>query len=117
MPNHVHLVLHPPENVRLGLIIGEIKSRSAREIFMRWKIEGHWMLKILGTGGILRFWQKRCYDHNCRTPETVREKIHYCHNNPVTAGIVNLPGEWIWSSYNWYQGHDNVPLKITGVEP
>ena len=29
------------------------------------------------------FWQKRCYDHNCRSAATVREKIDYCHMNPV----------------------------------
>ena len=34
----------------------------------------------------LVFWQARYYDHNCRTPETVKEKIVYCHKNPVTEG-------------------------------
>ncbi len=116
MPNHVHLVLHPSEDLRLGHRIGEIKSRSARAILSRWKSTGHRMLSRLGPDGVLHFWQKRCYDHNCRTPETVREKIRYCHNNPVTAGIVGSPGEWLWSSYNWYQGCDDVPLPITGVE-
>ena len=116
MPNHVHLVLHPPDKICLGVKIGEMKSRSARAILRRWRTEGNSKLQRLNSGEGLRFWQKRCYDHNCRTPETVREKIHYCHNNPVTAGIVNSPGEWPWSSYNWYQGHDDVPLAITGVE-
>jgi len=61
-------------------------------------------------------WQRRCYDHNCRTPETVVEKINYCHYNPVVRGLVNSPGEWIWSGYNWYQVNRNVPIKMDGIE-
>ena len=33
MPEHIHLVLHPPDGMKLGLVIREIKSRSARDIF------------------------------------------------------------------------------------
>ncbi|MEW5797058.1 MAG: hypothetical protein AB1772_11945, partial [Candidatus Zixiibacteriota bacterium] len=25
------------------------------------------------------FWQKRCYDHNCRSIDATIEKINYCH--------------------------------------
>jgi putative transposase len=45
-----------------------------------------------------QFWQKRCYDHNCRTNETVLENIKYCHKNPVTRGLVKDPGDWQWSA-------------------
>ncbi|MCK4605982.1 MAG: transposase, partial [candidate division Zixibacteria bacterium] len=33
MPEHVHLVLHPPDGMKLGLVIREIKSRTARKYF------------------------------------------------------------------------------------
>jgi hypothetical protein len=58
------------------------------------------------------FWQIRCYDHDCRTSEIVREKIEYCHKNPVVRGLVNDPAEWQWSSYNWYAGFRNVPISM-----
>ncbi len=32
MPNHVHLVLLPPTEIKLGRIIGELKSLTAKEI-------------------------------------------------------------------------------------
>ena len=108
MPDHIHLVLHPPEGMRLGLVIREIKSRSARQFFAE---------SPVGPSGVTRvFWQRRCYDHNCRTPETVREKINYCHNNPVKLGLVSDPSEWMWSSYNWYQGVLDIPLEVDGIE-
>jgi putative transposase len=104
MPEHVHLVLLPPEGQPLGLLVREIKSMSARKWFA---------LRPVGDAGATRvFWQKRCHDHNCRTPEDVLEKIGYCHNNPVRRGLVGDPAEWRWSSYNWFQGDSDVPLVM-----
>jgi len=103
MPEHVHLVLLPKEDMKLGPLIGEIKSLVAREYF------------ALASADDSRrhvFWQKRCYDHNCRTPESVKEKIVYCHNNPVRRGLVAEPGEYRWSSHNWYIGGEDVPLLM-----
>jgi len=107
MPEHVHLVMLPPDGLKLGLMIREIKSKMAREYFAELAPD------VLGPRV---FWQKRCYDHNCRTVDTVREKIVYCHNNPVKRGLVDHPGEYIWSSYNWYRGGRDVPFAIDEFE-
>jgi putative transposase len=42
----------------------------------------------------------------------VKEKIEYCHKNPVTRGLVLTPGDWKWSSYNWYEGQSDVPIRM-----
>ena len=108
MPEHVHLVLHPPDGMKLGLVIREIKSRSARQWFSE---------SPPPTVNVRRvFWQRRCYDHNCRTIRAVREKINYCHTDPVRRGLVKEPGQWQWSSYNWYQGQVDVPLRVDSIE-
>ena len=109
MPEHVHLVMFPLDGMKLGLVIGEVKSRSARRYFATAHI---------GSPGTRQvFWQRRCYDHNCRTPQTVGEKIEYCHNNPVKRGLVSEPSEWKYSSYNWYQGRRDVPLMMDAIAP
>ncbi|MEW5875010.1 MAG: transposase [Candidatus Zixiibacteriota bacterium] len=107
MPEHVHLVLIPPDGMKLGLVIREIKSRSAKRYFAESRVAPSGMTRV--------FWQLRCYDHNCRTVETVREKVHYCHKNPVRRGLVNDPGDWEWSSYNWYKGKKDVPIRMDEV--
>ena len=108
MPEHVHLVIYPLPNTRVGYLIGGIKSHMAKKYFISANI---------GSGDIPRvFWQKRCYDHNCRTVSSVREKINYCHDNPVKRGLVDSPGDWRWSSYNWYCGKRDVPLWIDSYE-
>ena len=103
MLTHVHLVLRPIGTIKLSVIIGQLKSLSARAVFASLPGERR------GEGV---FWQRRYYDHNCRQPKYVVEKIRYCHNNPVVAGLVSHPSEWQWSSYNWYHGQTNVPIEM-----
>jgi len=107
MPDHVHLVLLPPEGMKLGQVVGEIKSRSARAYFAT--------VPIGPPDAAHVFWQRRCYDHNCRTLETVCEKIRYCHNNPVRRGLVADASDWVWSSYNAYLGKADVPLVVEAI--
>jgi putative transposase len=119
MPEHVHLVVLPPDEQRLGLEIGRLKSLAARDMLPQLSaLHGQKTDRLYVTRNGQRrrvFWQSRCYDHNCRTPETAREKIHYCHNNPVIRGLVKSPGDWPWSSYRWYEDMDGVELEIDGV--
>lgn len=113
MPEHVHLVLHPPDSLKLGPVIGELKSQSASRIITEKFIDLPPSCRVVKNGKERwAFWQPRCYDHNCRTPETVIEKINYCHANPVNRGLVKEPGQWRWSSFNWYAGEEDVPLKM-----
>lgn len=120
MPEHIHLVLHPQEGAKLGSIIGEIKSKSARRVFDCMRDSGIPIPKSLmvSRDGVTRpaFWQRRCYDHNCRTRETTIEKIAYCHNNPVKRNLVKAPEEWRWSSAGWYAGVREAPLRIDELE-
>jgi len=117
MLEHVHLVLHPPDESQVGRVVGEIKSRSARDILGRWKQRADRRLRKLlkpGSSSGYQFWQLRCYDHNCRTPETVLEKIEYCHKNPVNRDLASSMEGWRWSSYGWYHGAKDVALEIDG---
>ncbi len=110
MPDHVHLVLYPTNVTKLGVLIGQLKGRSAHAII------GSRKDIYKRSNGQPAVWQRRCFDHNCRTPEIVIEKIQYCHNNPVKKGLVDTPDEWPWSSYGWYNGDKNALLEIDGIE-
>jgi len=108
MPGHVHLVLHPPEGMRLGPVVGEIKSRSARRYFAE--------TRPSKAGEKRVFWNRRCYDHNCRTTAATLEKINYCHQNPVKRDLASESGGWKWSSFGCYHGLENVRLRVDLVE-
>ena len=98
MPEHVHLVVLPPDGLRLGIEIGRLKSLTARAMLPQLiAVYGQRTDKLYVTRNGQRrrvIWQSRCYDHNCRTSETTREKINYCHSNPVTRGLVKSPADW-----------------------
>ena len=119
MPNHVHLVIYPEKELALGRVIGELKAHSAFHIINQWKSRHKEVLNqleaIRNKRSVYALWQRRCYDHNCRTIEVVREKIIYCHNNPVRAELVSDPGEWRWSSYRWYLGNRSGPIEIDAI--
>ncbi len=108
MPDHVHLVLHPQQPIKLGYVIREIKSKTARQYFKE--------NPNSNNSGKNVFWQLRCYDHNCRSLKSVLEKINYCHNNPVVRGLVKKPGDWRYSSYNWTNGIKDVPIEMDKIE-
>ena len=120
MPEHIHLVIIPADGTKVGRIIGEIKRESAVKIL---EIMVNINSSILNKLEVIRngvrkhaFWQRRCYDHNCRTHESVWKAIEYCHNNPVNRGLVNEPSSWIWSSYRYYYGKDKVVIEIDSAE-
>jgi putative transposase len=120
MPEHIHMVIIPAVDVKVGSLIGDIKKASSKSIHRLLKDSGSDLVKKL-TGrrdgkNKFAFWQRRCYDHNCRTEESVWEKVNYCHYNPVKRGLVKSPGDWRWSSYRWYEGGKDVMLDLDEVE-
>ncbi len=101
MPEHVHLMLLPPIEATLGPIIGDIKRLSAKQIHETMASDSLLVRRLtVARNGQTKFalWQKRCFDHNCRTLSSVRKKIEYCHMNPVRRGLVREPHRWKWSS-------------------
>ncbi len=120
MPEHVHLVIVPSVESKLGPIIGEIKRISARRIHKLLTAGESDLLSklIVVRRGTRKFalWLQRCYDHNCRTDNEIREKIMYCHNNPVRRGLVGSPDNWRWSSHSAYSGQGTSKLKVDASE-
>jgi putative transposase len=84
MPNHVHLILTPSDDVGLGLAVGEAHLRYTAFINARAQWTGH-----LFQG---------------RFASVVMDEAHlvaaarYVALNPVRAGLVSRPQDWAWSS-------------------
>ncbi|MFC1475775.1 transposase [Candidatus Zixiibacteriota bacterium] len=114
MPEHIHLVLVPRLETQVGRLIGNIKRESSQQIHELLKKHDSFLIKKfrIKRDGLMRFalWQRRCFDHNCRTDEAVVGRVLYCHENPVKRGLVHTPDDWRWSSYRWYRGQRDVPL-------
>ncbi|MDI6604550.1 MAG: transposase [Thermoanaerobacteraceae bacterium] len=89
MPDHFHAIIQPGEEFNISVIMNKIKGNF-----------GNKYNKIMGREG--KLWQSRFYDEGIRESKELQNKIEYIHNNPVRAGIVKTPGEYEFSSYNYY---------------
>ncbi len=84
MPNHVHVLLEP--KVPLALITRWLKGSTARQANQMLGRTGH------------AFWQNESFDHWVRNDDELNRIVRYIEYNPVTAGLVQSPGDWAWSS-------------------
>ncbi len=76
MPNHVHLL------ATLGPLKGFTANQAKKAVGLR---DGS-------------FWQAESYDHLVRSEEEFRRVQRYIEWNPVKAGCVQRPEQFLWSS-------------------
>ncbi len=84
MPNHVHFVMVPADEDGLRATLGEAHRQYTRMINIREDCIGH-------------LWQERF--HSFPMDERyLMACVRYVELNPVRAGLVKRPGDWLWSS-------------------
>jgi putative transposase len=86
MPEHVHLLINEPPTIVLAQVLKALKQTASRKL----------------RGDRQHFWQPRYFDANIRGEAARSEVIRYIHRNPVKRGLVALPGQYRWSSFNHY---------------
>ena len=90
MPNHCHVLIEPFQNTRLGQIVLSWKSYTAR-----W-IKAH--LRACGRVVPPKIWQREYWDRAIRNERHFAVVMDYIEMNPVNAGLVHRPEDWLWSS-------------------
>jgi REP element-mobilizing transposase RayT len=84
MPNHVHALIETTETP-LAEILHGWKSFTGKAANRRLKRSGD-------------FWQDEYFDRFIRDEEHFRKALCYIESNPVKAGLVKLPEEWLFGS-------------------
>ncbi len=101
MPNHVHLIAVPQTATGLARAIGEAHRRYTRRINFRENWRGH-------------LWQERFASFPMDELHLFAA-VRYVEMNPVAAGIVASPAEYLWSSARAHlEGKDDM---LTSVSP
>ena len=85
MPNHAHVVVQQVQGWPLAHVVHGWKSFTANQIN-----------RTLGRSG--RAWLREYYDRFMRDNEHLATTVAYVEANPVDAGLVLRPEDWIWSS-------------------
>ncbi len=123
MPEHVHLLLQPQDKRTISDIMREVKQRCAFNALRFLKVNRpKTLLEKLrkkacrGKEQKYSFWKPRFYDFNHFSVKKFKEKLDYCHKNPVTRGLVNDPSDWRFSSFRNYHMNDNSIVSIDQLE-
>ena len=115
MSNHLHLIVSA-KNGNLSDILRDFKSFTSKKILKQ--IEDNkeesrkdWMLWLFKQAGNVnsrnenyQFWQQDNQPIQLETASFTLIKLNYLHNNPVKAGIVEKPEDYLLSSAKDYNG-------------
>lgn len=85
MPNHVHVLIETVEGHQLSSIVHSWKSYTAKK--------ANRILERTGT-----FWFREYFDRYIRDERHFANAVQYIRDNPVKAGLVELPEDWPFSS-------------------
>jgi putative transposase len=88
MSNHLHLVVRQGEQPLSALMQPFLRSTAAL-LQGRCGLEGH-------------VFERRYADRVIRNADHMRAAIGYVHANPVRAGMVSEPADYVWSSHRLY---------------
>jgi REP element-mobilizing transposase RayT len=125
MSNHVHLIAQ--SNIgQLSASIRDIKKYTSKKIIETIQTISEsrsvWMLNRFiynarqhNRNKTYQVWTHENHAIHLFGPEFIREKIEYIHNNPVRAGIVEKPEDYVYSSARNYAEMDAV-LEISKLD-
>jgi REP element-mobilizing transposase RayT len=118
MSNHVHMLVQS-QNRNLSGTLRDFKSFTSKVIINTIE-QGNesrkaWMLRqFLNAASTHRrnshyqFWTHENHAEHIYSDKFMEQKIEYIHQNPVRAGYVRLPEDYIYSSASNYAGLPSV---------
>ena len=127
MSNHIHFIVSAKEGFQLSNILRDFKKYTSVSIIQA--IENNetesrrdWMLSIFGQAGrhnsrntTYQFWRQNNQPKELDSNIIKDQKLDHIHNNPVAAGIVERPEEYIYSSAKDYSSEKGL-LNITFLD-
>lgn len=126
MTNHVHMIISRSKAITLEAIMRDMKKFTSSQIIKAIKTENdsrkEWMLSNFLLAGnknsnntSYQFWQQDNHPLECDTPAIFQQKKDYIHENPVKAGFVAKPEDWIYSSATDYFSSSKGLIEISLV--
>jgi REP element-mobilizing transposase RayT len=126
MTSHVHLIIGTRANP-MEDIMRDFKSFTSHQLRLAiienvQESRKEWMLDLMYKTGInnnnnrgFQLWQQHNHPVELDTNEIMDQRLDYLHNNPVEAGIVFNPEDYVYSSARDYAGEKgflNINLLV-----
>ena len=127
MTSHIHMIIGS-HGVLLQKIMQEMKkhtSKKLKEAIMNNPRESRkeWMLEMMKQAGLkksncndFQLWQHESHPVELPSLFMANQKMEYTHNNPVEAGFVEKPEDYLYSSARDYAGKKGS-IEIIKLEP
>ena len=127
MSSHIHMIIGT-HGEKLENIMRDMKKHTS--IALKEAIKQHpaesrkeWMLGMMKTAGEknsqnneFQFWQQDNHPIELFDQKILHQKLDYIHYNPVVAGIVEHPEDYLYSSARDYYGGKGL-IDIIMVDP
>ena len=123
MSNHVHLIISAKDG-NLSDILRDFKKFTSKSIIAaietsKEESRKNWMLWIFKKAGeknsrnsSYQFWRQDNHAIQLDTVLFTLDKLNYLHSNPVKAGIVDKPEEYLLSSARDYHFGEGGLLPV-----
>ena len=128
MSSHVHIIMgthadnmenilrdmkrHTSEKLREAITTN---SKESRREWMLWMMEQAGKKNSNNRG--FQFWQQDNHPIELITPPVTHQKLDYLHNNPVEAGFVRHPEDYLYSSATDYYTEGRGLIDVHRIDP
>jgi REP element-mobilizing transposase RayT len=128
MSNHIHLIIGSDGKFLVSDIIRDFKKYTSKKLYEFIRTSGEsrksWMLPIFQKSGkgnpnntSIQIWIQDNNPMLIEKPDFFWQKLEYIHDNPVKAGLVFRPEDYVFSSASSYAGlHADAMIDIIVVE-
>lgn len=115
MTNHVHMIIGTNGSPMQGILrdMKSFTSKKLKEMIIENEQESRkkwilWMMKQTGRKNNnnleWQLWQQHNQPIELSNETLIRQRLDYLHRNPVEAGFVQKPEDWLYSSAGDYCG-------------
>ncbi len=111
MPNHIHFIVRGLNSYTPGDIVRELKKATANLILRQYKVEENQAALAFCESAVkpgqrqqYAIWEDEYQAKNVFSPDFLRQKLDYIHNNPVQPHwhLAERPEDYPWSSARFY---------------
>ena len=127
MSNHVHLIMSTKPGFWISDILRDLKKFTSKQIITAIaenpkESRKDWMLWMFERAGKrnsnnehYQFWQQDNHPIELTTNGMLEQRLNYLHENPVNAGIVYEPQDYVYSSAIDYYSDEKGKIEIEHI--
>jgi len=118
MPNHIHILWSKQPDWLDKNVQQHFSKYTAQNL--KWSLQNNSVnldnYKSTQNDREYQFWERRPYKATMYNRKVLEEKLDYIHNNPVKAGLCDLPEDYKYSSARYYILNEDDPLLTHYME-